>query len=159
MAWDEELLLLDNAALDAADDGVGAAVNTEGGYFAEVRVWVKEVSETTTPLLDIDIEASIDGGSNYFKILRFPQIDENDDPASGVNAIEIARPCWVPRKLTTQDNVKVRCNTVVAGASAEFDVEIRMRHLVSAAQQEFVPLSAAGTGQPWGTPQGFDYLT
>lgn len=87
------------------------AVNTEGGFFAVVRLeggTITDANET----FDIDIEASIDGGSNFFKIATFRQIVAADDD------IIISRPVYVPRfPPATQTETQIRLTATVAGTT------------------------------------------
>lgn len=108
MARDINLRLANAADLTAT--GQQTAVDTEGGFFAIARL-NNALITGTTPLFDFDIEASIDGGSTYFKIGSFPQLDGADDN------IEIARPVYIPRPASGQTITKVRLQYTVSGTT------------------------------------------
>ena len=95
-------------------DGVGAkgnVVDTEGGFFAIVRMFLGTCAGTTV-VCDVQIEASIDGGSNYYHIGQFPKLDEGDDD------VEIARVVYVPKPTLASSTVtKVRLYTRTSSGS------------------------------------------
>lgn len=95
---------------DLAATGQQVAVDTEGGFFAVARL-TNALITGTTPLFDFTIEVSINGGSTYFKVGAFPQLDEADDN------IVIARPVFIPKPASGQTVTKVRLAYVVSGTT------------------------------------------
>ncbi len=108
---DVNLQLADSATpIEAA--AAQTAVDTEGGFYAIVRLEggaLPDGDET----FDLQVEASIDGGGNYYAIAIFRQLINTDDN------IIMSRPCYVPRfPPATQTVTKVRLNcTAIAGAT------------------------------------------
>jgi hypothetical protein len=92
MAKDVNLAILTTPA--AVTTGiVGVMVNTEGGFFAIVRVVVGAIVTTTSALLDIEV--SINNGSNYYKVGSFPVLG-NAHTLLG----NIARVVYIPKVAT-----------------------------------------------------------
>lgn len=129
MVKDVNLRLANNVTLTAT--GQQTAVDTEGGFRADVRLTGGLITGTT-PLFDYDVEASIDGGSTYFKIGSFPQLDGADDN------IEIARSVYVPKPAAGQTVTKVRLQYTVAGTTPSHAG-------VTAYLEPMVSLAAPGT--------------
>jgi hypothetical protein len=68
---------------------------------------------TTADTVDTTIQASVDGGSNWFQVGTFPQLTDDED------TVEVARPIYVPQPNSGQTRTKLRLNHVVsAGGSA-----------------------------------------
>jgi hypothetical protein len=88
----------------------GSVVDTEGGFYALVSMLLGTC--TGTPAVSVAVQASIDGGSNYFHIGQFPILDEDDDD------IEISRVVWVPKPDSSNTATKVRLNTVVSSGGS-----------------------------------------
>ncbi|KKL14835.1 hypothetical protein LCGC14_2511700, partial [marine sediment metagenome] len=82
-----------------------SVIDTEGGFWGMVRMWLGTCTGSSV-LVEVKVEASIDGGSNYYHIGQFPILDEDDDD------IEIARPVYIPKPASGQTVTKVRLNTV-----------------------------------------------
>ncbi|KKK90013.1 hypothetical protein LCGC14_2727330 [marine sediment metagenome] len=109
MARDVNLRLIPTTAGGAAVDleGVadnGSEIDTEGGFFAIVRLWLGTVTGSTV-VCDVEILCSIDGGSTDFHIGQFPTIDEADDD------IELARVVYIPKPASGQTVTKVKLHT------------------------------------------------
>ncbi|KKL72518.1 hypothetical protein LCGC14_2084130 [marine sediment metagenome] len=104
MAKDVNLALI-TASTDMAGTGdKGAEKDTEGGFWAVIRILLGTVTGTTV-VCDIQVLCSIDGGANDFHIGQFPTIDESDDD------IEIARVVYIPTPASGQTVTKVKLNT------------------------------------------------
>lgn len=120
--------------LKLADDGTPidsttalAAINTEGGFPAMVRAFLGTVTDADETM-NLTVEASIDGGSNYFHIGEFPGFVAGDDD------IEIARLVYVPRPASGQTVTKVRLKArAVAGTTPSFPITAYLEPLVSLA--------------------------
>lgn len=110
MARDVNLQLISGATAMAGTGAKGSVVDTEGGFYALVSMLLGTC--TGTPAVSVAVQASIDGGSNYFHIGQFPILDEDDDD------IEISRVVWVPKPASGQTTTKVRLNTVVSGGGS-----------------------------------------
>jgi hypothetical protein len=120
MVRDVNLMLLNpSTGVEAmsASAVIGAAVTTEGGFFAMVRIKMGTIETGSSPTLDIDIQASIDGGVYYNSIGKFPRLDAADDD------IEIARVCWVPHADVAGgvNTVLVRLYGTISG-TADYDI-------------------------------------
>ncbi|KKM98152.1 hypothetical protein LCGC14_1160890 [marine sediment metagenome] len=110
MAKDVNLALITGAVDMAGTGAKGSVVDTEGGFWAMVRMLLGTCTGTTV-VVSVAVQASIDGGSNYYHIGQFPILDESDDD------IVIARPVYIPRPASGQTVTKVRLNTVVSSGS------------------------------------------
>ncbi len=111
MVRDVNLTLISGATAMAGTGVKGSVIDTEGGFYALVRMFLGTCSGT--PAVSVAVQASIDGGSNYFHIGQFPILDGDDDD------IEIARPVWIPKPTLGSSTVtKVRLNTVVSSGGS-----------------------------------------
>ena len=144
MVRDVNLQLISGAIAMAGTGVKGSVVDTEGGFFALVSMLLGTC--TGTPEVSVAIQASIDGGSNYFHIGQFPILDEDDDD------IEISRVVWVPKPTLASSLVtKVRLNTVVSSGGSP---------VVPVNQAFLEPLvSLAGPGIDLELTQGVEKLT
>ncbi len=112
MARDVNLVLISGATAMAGTGAKGSVVDTEGGYFAIVSMRLGTCTGTTV-VVSVAIQASIDGGSNYYHIGQFPILDQGDDD------IEISRVVFIPKPTLASSSVtKVRLNTVVSSGSS-----------------------------------------
>jgi len=101
----------------AASAVIGNVVECEGGFYANARVKMGTIEAGTTPTLDITVEVSLDDGTTWYFIGKFPQMVNTEDN------IEIARPVWVPRPNSpTYDTVKVRLYGTISG-TADYDIK------------------------------------
>ena len=123
MARDASLVLHDG---NVTANGAGSTVSTEGGFRADVSVYVGTVTGTS-PTLDIVVQASLDGGTTYGQIGRFPLL--NNTHANS----RIARTVYVPRPNAGQDATLVRLSFLVGGTSPNFAVKSYLEPLVSLA--------------------------
>ncbi len=114
MARDVNLVLDSGQTLAATANTT--AIDTEGGLFALFRLFGGTFGGTT-PTLDIDLEVSTDGGSNYYKVGSMPQLDDGDDD------IEIARVAYIPKLGSSQTVTKVRLAYTVTGTSPSFVID------------------------------------
>ncbi len=145
MVRDVNLQLISGAIAMAGTGVKGSVVDTEGGFFALVSMLLGTC--TGTPEVSVAVQASIDGGSNYFHIGQFPILDEDDDD------IEISRVVWVPKPTlsSTVTTTKVRLNTVVSSGGSP---------VVPVNQAFLEPLvSLAGPGIDLELTQGVEKLT
>ena len=144
MVRDVNLQLISGATAMAGTGVKGSVVDTEGGFFALVSMLLGTC--TGTPEVSVAIQASIDGGSNYFHIGQFPILDEDDDD------IEISRVVWVPKPTLASSLVtKVRLNTVISSGGSP---------VVPVNQAFLEPLvSLAGPGIDLELTQGVEKLT
>jgi hypothetical protein len=112
MARDVNLQFISGATAMAGTGVKGSVIDTEGGFYALVSMLLGTC--TGTPVVDVAIQASIDGGSNWFHIGQFPSLDENDDD------IEISRVVFVPKPTlsSTVTTTKVRLNTVASSGGS-----------------------------------------
>ncbi len=111
MVRDVNLQLISGATAMAGTGAKGSVVDTEGGFYALVSALLGTCTGTTV-VVSVAVQASIDGGSNYFHIGQFPILDEDDDD------IEISRAVWVPKPNSSNTTTKVRLNTVVSTGSS-----------------------------------------
>lgn len=115
MARDTNLQLA-SSKTHAAGTEYSDVVDTEGGFRADIEIQVGDIT-TTSDTVDIKVQASIDGGSNYFDIASFPQLNDAQD-----EELYIARPCFIPKPASGQTVTKVRYEIVVsAGGTCEVD--------------------------------------
>lgn len=108
---DVNLVLIAGATPMAGTGVKGSVVNTEGGFRADVRMFLGTCSGSSV-LVEVKVEASIDGGSNYYHIGQFPVFDADDDD------VEIARPVYIPKPDSDNTVTKVRLNTVSSAGSS-----------------------------------------
>lgn len=141
MPIDSTLILLNHDALDSANDGNGSGSNPttapgavvdvpEGG---EIAVVVRLGEPSSDPpldaaTLDLGVEVSVDGGSNYKDFITFRQIsgDEvNDiDEDKGYTTVRLAAKGVLPLADSGQSNkVKLR-PTSVASATTNWAVHM-----------------------------------
>lgn len=111
MARDVNLALITGATAMAGTGAKGSVIDTEGGFWAMVRMLLGTCTGTTV-VVSVAVEVSIDGGSNYFHIGQFPILDEGDDD------IEIARAVYIPRPDSSNTVTKVRLNTVISSGTS-----------------------------------------
>lgn len=113
MVRDVNLALITGATAMAGTGAKGSVVDTEGGFFAIVRMFLGTCTGTTV-VVSVAVQASIDGGSNYYHIGQFPILDQGDDD------LEIARVVYIPKPTlsSTVTTTKVRLNTVVSSGSS-----------------------------------------
>jgi hypothetical protein len=126
---------------------VGVMVNTEGGFYAIVRVVVGAIITTTSALLDIEV--SIDNGSTYKKVGSFPVL------ASAQTLLgNVARVCYIPKVsaamlLTATPWTKVRLYaTVVTTGSCTIN-RVDVEPLVSLAAPAVDSDSGTGLEKLW----------
>ncbi len=112
MVRDVNLTFISGATAMAGTGVKGSVIDCEGGFYALVRMFIGTCTGTTA-VVSVAVQASIDGGSNYFHIGQFPILDESDDD------IEIARPVYIPKPTLSSSIVtKVRLNTVVSSGTS-----------------------------------------
>ena len=110
MARDVNLQLISGATAMAGTGVKGSVVDTEGGFYALVSMLLGTCTGTTV-VVSVAVQASIDGGSNYFHVGQFPILDEDDDD------IEISRVVYIPKPDSSNTVTKVRLNTVVSSGA------------------------------------------
>lgn len=102
-----------------------AAIDTEGGFYANISVQLNVVTDADETM-SLTVEASKDGGSNYFHICEFPGFVAADDN------IHIARSCYIPRPASGQSVTKVRLKArAVAGTTPSFPITSYIEPLLS----------------------------
>ncbi len=106
MVRDVNLAFITGATALAGTGVKGSVIDTEGGFWATVRMLLGTC--TGTPEVSVAVQVSTDGGSNYYHVGQFPILNEDDDD------IEIARAVYIPRSDSDQTVTKVRLNTVVS---------------------------------------------
>jgi len=113
VARDVNLTLISGATAMAGTGVKGSVIDTEGGFYAIVSMQLGTCTGTTV-VVDVAVQASIDGGSNYFHIGQFPSLNEDDDD------IEISRVVFVPKPTlsSTVTTTKVRLNTVASSGGS-----------------------------------------
>lgn len=104
MVRDVNLALIIAATAMQGTGDKGSVVDTEGGFWATVRMLLGTCTGTTV-VCDVHILCSTDGGSNYYHIGQFPKIDESDSD------VELARPIYIPRPASGQTVTKVKLAT------------------------------------------------
>lgn len=126
MVQDTNLVLETGQTVTA--DVNGTAKDTEGGFYSMVRLFGGVFGNATDTLVVV-VEASIDGGSNYYSIGEFPLLDGADD------SLEIARVVYVPRPNSSNTVTKVRVRyDITNNDSASFVIsKIFLEPLVSIA--------------------------
>ncbi len=110
MARDVNLAFITGATAMAGTGVKGSVIDTEGGFMAQVRAQLGTCTGTTA-VVSVAVQASVDGGSNYYHVGQFPILDESDDD------IEIARLVYIPKPESDQTVTKVRLNTVVSSGT------------------------------------------
>jgi len=113
MARDVELVL-DTGRTVSADESTDY-IETEGGMLCMARAWFGAMSGTN-PTCDIRIQASVDAGSNYYKMGQMQQLVGTDDNK------ELACLCYIPRPASGQFKTRVRVNYDVGGTTPSFAV-------------------------------------
>lgn len=93
-------------------DGDSEVIECEGGFYANVRIKFGTLA-ANGDTLDISVRCSVDGGSNYFDLMKFPQLLGVDDN------LEIARPVYVPQPDTAGAMVKLKLNHNVSANGTE----------------------------------------
>jgi len=122
-------LRLANAA-DITATGQQTAVDTEGGFRADVSLQTAAITGTT-PTARFQVEASIDGCSTYFHIGEFPLLDGADDD------IRIMRSVYVPKPASGQTVTKVRLAYIITGTTPVYnDVTAYLEPMLSLAAKE-----------------------
>jgi len=117
MARDTNLELVATTVTVTATGDIGDEKDTEGGFWAMIRMFLGTVTGTTV-VLDVAVLCSIDGGATDFNIGQFPTIDEADDD------IEIARAVYIPKPASGQSFTKVKINArVVTGTSPSIPID------------------------------------
>lgn len=146
MPYDTNVLL---NAQDAADSNEGnqTAVNVHGGVGIMVAMQIAGTITGTNPTLDVKVQYSDDGGTTYYDVIVFPQIDKDDRDAN--NAVQlggtagkkvIKRMGWLPRPKAAQNGVgKLRVNTTVGGTSTPTfnDVTVAFDYLPMGIGEEY----------------------
>ena len=126
MVRDVNLKLAD-AATPITTTTALTAKDTEGGYRADVRLFLGTITDADETMT-LTVEISTDGGSTYFQAAVFPGLVATDD------ALEIARPVYVPVPDPTQTVTKVRLKaSAIAGTTPSFPVTAFLEPLVSIA--------------------------
>ncbi len=110
MVKDVNLQLISGATAMAGTGAKGSVVDTEGGFYALISMLLGTCTGTTVAV-SVAVEASIDGGSNYFHVGQFPILDEGDDD------IEISRVVYIPKPDSSNTVTKVRLNTVISSGA------------------------------------------
>lgn len=118
-------LQLEEKATPITTSGNGTAINTEGGFYANIRIFGGTITDADETF-DIHVDASVDG-TNYYPICTFPQIVAADD------GIEIARPCYIPRPDAGVQYTKVRRRHVAAGTTPSNALDMFIEPLESLA--------------------------
>jgi len=134
MARDKNLVFRATTETKTASGIIGAAVQCTGGFYALARIKFGVLGTGSSPTYDVTIEASLDGGTTYYNIGRFPRVGATEDN------MEIARPVWVPRpdpaKTTValgKDIVWVRLYGTVGGTVSDEILWAVLEPLVSLA--------------------------
>lgn len=84
------------AAANIGTTATTTAIDVEGGSDAELHVaWLAQSG--TDPTLQVDLEASVDGGSNYAKIARSRVFTGADDPGTGETYFHASAPVYIPK--------------------------------------------------------------
>lgn len=120
MPLDVNLQMVANANPITATGVQGTTLETEGGFLAWVHFLLGVITDSNETF-NIDIEASRDGGSNYFPVLTMEQFT-NDEESK-----KISRPVYIPRpnKESSIRTTKVRVNcTAVGGTTPSLPVDI-----------------------------------
>lgn len=126
-------LLLHNAAVSS--DSQSTAISVVGGEFAVVDVRSTVTPTDSDETIDITIEASVDGGSSYFKIGAFPQFVKAAN--KGNAGTWVAVPVYIPRAQANPDArgvntaTKLRLNFDVGGTTPSFTIRAYVNHLHS----------------------------
>lgn len=117
MARDTNLELVATTVTVTATGDIGDEKDTEGGFFAMVRLFLGTVTGAAV-VLDVAVLCSIDGGATDFNIGQFPTIDEADDD------IEIARVVYIPKPDSSNTITKVKINArVVTGTAPSIPIK------------------------------------
>lgn len=131
MPGDTNAILINVADLASGNDGngTGSDPNTAPGAIISVEeealvgVTAFYSQPTTDPpadaaTLDVIVQVSVDGGTNYFPLVTFRQVlgsELPDDEAAGDKTLRLAQIVKLPRADSGQSNlVKLRTNTVAS---------------------------------------------
>lgn len=106
MARDVELILDDGRTV-TADENTDY-IEVEGGMLCVARMWLGALSGGTS--LDVRVQSSPDGGTNYYMSGKFQQIVPTDD-----NKV-FGCLCYIPRPASGQFKTRVRLNYDADGA-------------------------------------------
>lgn len=106
-ARDIALAFVTSAVEFATTGDKGAVVQCEGGFRADVRLFLGTCTGSAA-LVSIIVLASDDEGVTYYHIGQFPILtDHNSD-------MEIARPVCVPKPATAGTLTRVKLNVLIA---------------------------------------------
>ena len=127
MAREANLKLVEDGSITAT--GNSATVkDTEGGFLAWVSMLLGATISGSSITWDIYVQASPDGGSTYYQIGKFQQIDEEDDSKF------LRIPVYVPRPESGQTVTTCRVKyTLAGGASTMVVTSVFLAPMVSLA--------------------------
>jgi len=131
MPADSNQILINVADLASGNDGngsgsdptaaPGAVIDIEESALVGVRAFYSQ--PTTDPpadgaTLDVIVQVSVNGGSNYYPLVTFRQVlgsELPDDEAAGDKTLRLGQVVKLPKADSGQSNkVKVRTNTVAS---------------------------------------------
>jgi len=125
-ARDLNLKLVEDGSITATGNSA-TTKDTEGGFLAWVTLLLGAISGTSITW-DIYVQASPDGGSTYYMIGKFQQIDESDDE------LFLRIPVYVPRPESGQTVTTCRLKyTLAGGASTMVVTDVFLEPMVSLA--------------------------
>lgn len=119
-------LQLADAATPITATGSATAVDTEGGFYGIVKFECGDPITDANETFDFLVEASINGGSNYFQIGALRQIVDGDELL--VKSIVVYVPRFPP---LTQTVTKVRLSYTVAGTTPSLLLNCWLEPLLS----------------------------
>jgi len=128
-------LILDSGETVIAN-GSTTAIDTVGGFLAWVALRMGTITGAGTTL-DVRVQATPDGGSNYYLLGKFQQLGPTDDDKF------LRIPVYIPRPESGQTVTSVRLNFVVAGGAPSYaidrcDLEPMVSLAVNALDEELV---------------------
>lgn len=142
MAYDTRLKLSD-AGTPITGTGGLAPIACEGGFRCDVDMFLGVITDSDE-VFNLDLEVSIDGGSNYFPILRIEPLT-NDEEGTATIANKISRPVFVPPPTTPGNDVYVRWNCIsVAGTTPSLPLDSWLVPLMSLAPSDLDRATSKG---------------
>jgi hypothetical protein len=129
MARDTNLRLY-NSTVTATSNG--DAIDIDGGQDVVVEVMSTVDPTDADETLDIEFQVSLDGGTDYITICKFPQFEQTDD--KGNADTHVAMVGYVPRANANPDprgentRVKARLKFTVGGTTPSFTILSYLTH-------------------------------
>lgn len=141
MARDTSLKLQDGAVTTTSET---TAINIDGNQFAVVEVMSTVTPTDANETIDIEFQVSVDGGTDYITVAKFPQFSKADN--KGNAGTHLAMAAYIPRADANPNargvdtRVKARLKFTVGGTTPSFTLKSWVTHT---------------SGVPYGSVAGF----